>query len=170
LKRIKIGRISGAQGLHGEVKMYHDSGDEEALKRLSSIVLLSGEVETEVRIEDLRMQKRTPILKLEGIRDRNAAEALIGSEILVYQDEVRPEEDDAWLVLDLIGLEARIRSVDGDIAVGTIKNIIDNPAHDILEIECGEETRLLPFVDVFIQDVVCEAGYILIIPPEGWNS
>ena len=168
MKKIKIGRISGAQGLRGEVRLYHDSGDEEAIRRLTSLFLRKEDDETEARIEELRMHKRTPILKLEGVEGRDAAEALAGFDVYALDSEARPDEDGVWLVSDLVGLEVRAAAGPGEISVGTIKSIIDNPAHDILEIDNGDYVRLLPLVDVFVKEVLPEAGYIIIIPPEGW--
>ena len=85
----------------------HDSGDEEALRRLTFLFVDMGGSDKALRIEKLRMQKRTPILKLSGVDDRNAAEALIGRDVYADKDESRPCEEDAWLVSDLVGLEVR---------------------------------------------------------------
>ena len=169
MKKINIGRISGAQGLHGEVKLFHDSGDEDAIRRLSTLFLRNRETEEAFRIEWHRMHKRTPVFKLEGIDDRNAAESLIGRAVYTLENESRPDEDGAWLESDLVGLEVRIGSENGDgAAIGRIKGVIDNPAHDILEIEMDTGIRLLPFVDIFVDDVRPENGYIRIFPPPGW--
>ena len=171
MKKIKIGRISGAQGLHGEIKLFHDSGEEDAVRRLTSLFLRTGDTETAYRIEWLRIQKRTPVFKLEGIDDRNAAEALIGSNVYALEEESRPDGQDAWLVSDLIGLDVRFGGYEesGE-AVGKIEGIIDNPAHDILEIGIGGDIRLLPFVDVFVTEIRPDKGYIQIIPPKGWRD
>ena len=179
MKKIRIGRISGAQGLRGEVRLFHDSGDEGAIGRLTSLFLRSGGAETAFRIEWHRMQKRTPVFKLEGVDDRDAAEALVGSAVYTLEEESRPAGEGAWLESDLIGLEARIGAESNDGAEseavaaagrikGTVKGIIDNPAHDILQIEIDGVVRLLPFVDIFVTEVKPESGYIRIFPPSGW--
>ena len=170
MKAIKIGKISGAQGLRGEVKMYHDSGDNEALERLSSIFIPENGKPGEdglkkIRIESLRMHNRTPILRLEGVSDRNMAEALVGTEVYVDESEARPDEDDAFLASDLVGFEVYLKN---NSEIGTIKSIISNPAHDILEIETNRGTLLLPFVDVFVIKVDIKSSKIFIDPPENW--
>ena len=175
--KIKIGRVTGAQGLHGEIKLHHDSGDEEALRRLSFLFLHNESVAKTLCIESLRFQKRTPILKLAGINDRNAAEALAGFDVYADESESRPDEEGVWLASDLKGLEVRLvtesgAAVSGEAAAGKkryrVRGIIDNPAHDILEIETDKGTRLLPFVDVFVREIDTKTGYIAIMPPEGW--
>ena len=171
MKRIKIGRISGAQGLRGEVKIYHNSGDDKALERLTSLFLFVDGEYKQYRVEELRMHKRTPIFKLTGIDDRNTVEELIGIDVYADEEESRPVEDDSWLVTDLIGMEVRLSSDEENSTkpcVYRIKNIISNPAHDILEIETGSEIRMLPFIDVFVKEINTEEGFISIFPPEGW--
>ena len=178
----------GAQGLHGEVKLMHDSGDEEALRRLTSVFLDLDGSEKALHIEKLRMHKRTPILTLSGVSDRDAAEALIGYDVYADKSESRPDEEDAWLVSDLAGLEVRItpgapsapggagpgspcdgRGDDFDI-VGPfyIRDVKSNPAHDILEIETSKGVRLLPMIDLFVIEVDIQSGFIVIDPPAGW--
>ncbi|MCL2110715.1 MAG: ribosome maturation factor RimM [Clostridiales bacterium] len=177
MEKIKIGKISGAQGLRGEVKLYHDSGDEEALGRLSFIFLHDAEAESlfkAMQVDGLRMQRRTPILKLEGIDDRDAAEALIGMEVYADKEESRPREKGAFFVSELIGIEVRLSDEgtashgNGGDVIGRVVNVIRNPAHDILEIETDNGIRLLPFIDVFVREASVETGQITIVPPNGW--
>jgi len=113
------------------------------------------------------MQKRTPVLKLSGIEVRGEAEALRGAEVLAFLSESRPDEEDAWLVSDLVGLDVFHAEGEGG-ALGRIKSVIANPANDILEIETDKGVGLLPFVDTFVPRVDTTGRSIYIIPPEGW--
>jgi len=167
IQKIRIGRIAGAQGLRGEVRLYHDSGDEEAIRRVNVLFLSKDRISAEYRVEGLRMQKRTPILKLSGVGDRNAAEALIGAEAFVLLDEARPHEEGSWLVSDLAGLDVLLAEK-GGVSIGKVRGILDNPAHDLLEIETDRGLRLLPFIDAFVREVDVAGGRVLITPPEGW--
>lgn len=163
MEKIKIGRVSGAQGLRGEIKIYHDSGDEAAIRRITSLFLF----DESYTIENLRMHKRTPIIKLEGIEDRGAAEALIGAEVYALLGESRPTGEGEWLVSELVGLE--VRFLVGE-ERGEVAGIISNPAHDILEIKTSSGTRLLPLIDIFVLEIDPESGYILVSPPSGWSD
>jgi 16S rRNA processing protein RimM len=163
MKPIRIGRISGASGLKGEVKLYHESGDAESLSRATSLFLCNNQaLRTPVpyTILSLRVQGRTPILGLAGVSDRNAAEALIGSEVYVDEDLIRPTEEDAYLVSDLIGLP--VIDTEAGEEVGRVRGVVDNPAHDLLEVDRpGGGTLLIPLADVFIKEVDLTSGYIL---------
>ncbi|MDR1816385.1 MAG: ribosome maturation factor RimM [Clostridiales Family XIII bacterium] len=166
---IKIGRISGAAGLKGEVKLYHDSGDAEQAQRLMSFII-EGKT---YGIQRLRFQKKTPIVKLDGVDDRDAAEALVGREVWADEAALREamQDDGAFLVSDLVGC-AVTDAADGA-RLGTVTGVIDNPAHDILEIavpaEGAEDAAdgrgrkiLLPMVDVFVAEVNPAARFILV--------
>ena len=167
--------MTGAQGLRGEIKIYHDSGDEEALRRLSHVYLATNGCDgmrdakggVPYNIQEMRMHKRTPVIKLQGVDDRAAAEALTGVEVFADKEESRPKDEGEWLASELIGLEVRICGK----PIGRICGVIDNPAHDILEVERSDGTMphlLLPFIDIFVPEVKPEDGYIRIIPPNGW--
>jgi len=110
------------------------------------------------------MQKRTPIVKLEGINDRASAESLVDAGVYALLSESRPDGEDAWLVSELVGLEVYLETKE----IGCIKGVINNPAHDILEIETGGELKMLPLVDVFVQKVDTDEGAVYIMPPDGW--
>ncbi|MDR0874649.1 MAG: ribosome maturation factor RimM [Clostridiales Family XIII bacterium] len=163
MKQIKIGRIAGAAGLKGEVKLYHESGDAESLSRASTLFLCNNQaLRTMVpyNILSLRVHGRTPILGLSGVIDRSAAEALIGSEVYVDEDAIRPAEEDAYLVSDLIGLSV-IDTATGD-EIGLVQGIVDNPAHDLLEVaKGGGGILLIPMADVFIKEIDLTSGRIL---------
>ena len=123
--------------------------------------------EKEYPIEWLRMQKRTPILKISGVDDRASAEALTDSEVYALLSESRPNEEGVWLVSELVGLEV-FSDEAGRPAIGRIESVIDNPAHEILEIRTEGTSRLLPFIDAFVREVDTEGGRIVIVPPDGW--
>ena len=147
--------------------MFHDSGDDEALGRLSSLFLKNGEACTEYRIDWMRMQKRTPIIKLIGVDDRASAEALVEAKVYARIIESRPDEEGAWLASDLTGLSVLPDMADGA-ELGRVKSVISNPAHDILEIETEDGVKMLPLVDAFVTEVDIADGIIKITPPEGW--
>jgi 16S rRNA processing protein RimM len=60
-------------------------------------------------------------------------------------------------VSDLVGLEAL--EADTGVRVGRVTGVVDNPAHDLLEIETEDGKKfLLPMVDVFVPRVDIAAG------------
>ena len=105
------------------------------------------------------------IVRVDGVNDRAAAEALVGRELLVQGDD-RPElEDGEFHLLDLVGLEARLAET-GDV-VGTVSDLISG-GNDLLELKRPDGTTLLvPFVEAIVPEVHLEQGWLLLTPPSG---
>jgi len=177
VRQVRVGHIAGAAGLRGEVRFYHDSGDAEQLARIASgripVFIAPAEERGSAKalffIESMRYSGRVPILKFSGVDDRNAAEALTGLEVRIPEDRLRPEEADTYLVSDLIGLQVFANDLmDAGKVVGRVAAVIDNPAHDILEIETPDGRRaLLPMVDAYILDINLSARRLTVRIPEG---
>ena len=175
LELLRVARIGRAQGLKGEVTVRLYTDDPEWRFEPDS-VLYSQDGETEYIVEGSRTFKDRWILKLEGVDDRNAAEALNGVELY-------GEVDDA----DLIGLEARLVEGNGlglpaGQVVGKVVDVIDSPAQSLLKIrltepvvtgqnskgeDVVEKTALVPFVEALVPDIDLEEQYLTLDPPGG---
>jgi 16S rRNA processing protein RimM len=179
-ERLLIGKISGAFGIKGELKLFHYSGDSERLSHLSELrcVQEGGGGNRENRGPDsdraadgdrgadsgrdyklisIRMQRKTPILRLAGIDDRSGAEELLGAEVFAYRDELAPADGESFFVEDILGAAFSDRGR----RIGRVSDFIDNPAHGILEVETdGGEKLLVPLVDVFIKSLSIEKGEV----------
>ena len=80
-----------------------------------------------------------PLLKLEGLDSRTAAELLRGKEIQVSREEVGPLPEGEYLIDDLVGCEV----VDGPRSIGTVREVLLLPAADVLEVVRGQGAPLL---------------------------
>jgi 16S rRNA processing protein RimM len=94
---------------------------------------------------------------LEGVDDRNAAEALTGT--TVFAEPI--DDADALWVHDLIG--ATVLEKNG-IDRGTCVSVVSNPAADLLELESG---ALVPVTFVTDIDVSGGVPLVTIDPPDG---
>ncbi|MDR0357620.1 MAG: ribosome maturation factor RimM [Clostridiales Family XIII bacterium] len=162
--KINIGKISGVFGVKGELKLFHYSGERERIAGMKELFLHSDEGMRRMEVESLRYSGKTPILKLAGTDDRNAAESYIGAEVFVLFDRLVPPEEGRYYVADLIGL--RVEDERGEY-LGDAAEIIDNPAHDILRVTSADGDWMLPMVDVFVLSVDTEAGRIEVRVPDG---
>jgi 16S rRNA processing protein RimM len=117
-----------------------------------------------VTVKELRYYNQSPVLFLENVEDRNAAETLIKAILLVDADvEVLPEEPDAWYDHQLIGLKV-IR--DGS-QIGTVVRVDHLPAQDCLAVKTETDEVLLPFIKAFVPTVDVSKGEVIITPPGG---
>ena len=75
-----------------------------------------------------------PILRLEGVADRGAAESLRGSALLVDRAEAPVLGEDEWYAEDLEGCLV----ADGDRSLGRVRRLLALPSCDVLEVERGD--------------------------------
>ena len=100
--RLAIGYVVGVKGLRGQVRVESLSDRPDRFVRGAS-VYLDGEAEPR-RITDVEPTSRTFVLALEGIPDRDAAQALVGRYLEIDR---APLPADTYYWHDLIGVTAR---------------------------------------------------------------
>jgi len=121
------------------------------------------EVGTRVRVgeRDLAIVRRAGtatrvILRLEGCLDRDRAEALRGSELLVDRARAPALEPDEWWAEDLEGCTVH----DGSRTVGTVKRLLALPSCEVLEVAREGADLLVPLVADAVRRVDLEARTI----------
>jgi len=166
---LSVGKIVGVQGLQGELRVNPASDFPERFMAPGPRWLRSrkGGEPTEIQLKKGRQLpgKALFVVRFEGIDNRSAAEALVGQELLVSADD-RPElAEGEFHLLDLVGLEARLKA-DGP-AIGTVSDLISG-GNDLLEITTSDGRKLLiPFVKAIVPEVQLEKGWLLLTPPPG---
>jgi 16S rRNA processing protein RimM len=106
------------------------------------------------------------VIRLEACDSREAAEALVGQDLLVpISDRPRLARGEFHL-LDLVGLEARLLPA-GEL-LGRVTNLL-HAGNDLLEVELAENGRkiLVPFVKAIVPQVELGEGWIGLTPPPG---
>lgn len=161
MEKIKVGKIVNAVGLKGEVKVYNYS-DSSEIYEITPQMYVGTEL---LDIENVRLQKNMVILKLEGIDDRNAAEAAKGRDIFITEYDLPELEEGEYYVRDLIGMT--VEEQDGDV-LGKVTDVLQNTAQDVFEVarENGKQL-LIPRVDEFILDIDLDTRKIKVSLPEG---
>ncbi|MBR6443844.1 MAG: 16S rRNA processing protein RimM [Firmicutes bacterium] len=159
--RIKIGKVTGATGLKGEVRVYSYAESNDRFSRLAGVWL----EDDEYGIENVRFHKDMVILKLAGINDRNTAEKVKNRFVYMNEEDLEELPEGQYYVKDLIGLKAV--TVSGD-EIGTITDILQNTPQDIYEIEKKDGKKaLIPGVPDFLKKIDTENGVVVFDPAEG---
>ena len=156
---VLIGKVGSPVGIKGEVRITLYAQDSTNLKE-GKVLLLerAGKTESTV-IKRLRYQKDRPVVKLEGVDDRNAAEEIRGMEVSIYASDLDELPEGEHYVRDLIG--CRVIDTSGGAEVGILKDVIQNTAQSILEVERADgRSVLIPAVDAFLRGIDEEAGVI----------
>ena len=112
----------------------------------------------------MRWYNNLPVLFLDGVDDRSAAESLIKAILIVEQEvEQLPPEPDAWYDHQLVGLNV---FRDGQ-EIGSVVRVDHLPAQDLLVIKTLDKEVLLPFVKAFVPTVDVSNNRIDVTPPGG---
>lgn len=161
---VAIGRVGSAAGLKGEFRVNLYAADSENLKEGKVLLFrhVGGDsAELSAECERVRYQKDKPVLKVAGIDDRNAAEELRGLEVAIEADDLDELPEGEHYVRDLIGCKVVDIAGGGSAEIGVLKDVIQNTAQSVLEVETAEgRTVLIPAVDAFMRSIDEEAGLI----------
>lgn len=150
---LEVGRIGKPHGVKGDVFISFTSDVPQRQTPGAEFVIVSGGVEKTLVIENIRPQQDRFVAHFVGLNDRNDAEKLTNK--FLYAAPI--EDGDALWVHQLIG--SHVVDVNGE-PWGTCIGVLNNPAHDILEIEGGLLVPI-PFVES------CDGVTTVINPPEG---
>ena len=159
MEKIKIGTVVNAVALRGEVKVYHFSDYKERFEELEEVIVERKGKGKTYKIEKVRYQKDMAILKLKGVDDRNAAEALKEYDIFITEEDLRELPEDTFYVRDLIG--CKVFNAETGAEIGTMKDVLQNSAQDIYIIQtAGGKEAMIPAVGDFVDEVNIEEKYV----------
>ncbi|MBU2960589.1 ribosome maturation factor RimM [Citreicella sp. C3M06] len=161
---ICVGTISGAFGVHGEVRLKSFTADPEAIADYAPLTTEDGSRSFDVQIT--RPLKGGFAARLSGVRSKEDADALNGTQLFAPRDRLPSLPDDEYYHADLIGLTV----VDpGGVEIGTVKAVLNHGAADLLEliVPGASRTVLLPFTLAAVPTIDLAAGRIVADPPEG---
>lgn len=117
------------------------------------------------RVLEGKVHGQTLLARLEGVDDRDAAEALKGLDVAVDRSEFPETGEDEYYWDDLIGLE--VVNTEG-VTLGKVEGLLETGAHDVLRL-AGERERLIPFVEAFVREVDLNGKRILVEWGADWD-
>jgi 16S rRNA processing protein RimM len=145
---LPAGRVGRPHGLDGS---FYVTGASPRLLSVGTVVALAG--------RDAAITRRSgtdehPILRLEGVADRGAAQALRGLELTVQAPRAPVLEEGEWWAHELEGCEV----FGAQRLLGTVARMIELPSCEALEVSPpeGGETLLVPMVKDAIRGVEIE--------------
>ncbi len=155
---IRVGHILGAQGIKGWVKVYSHTSPRENIVNYGPWLLERDGRRDWVDVSG-RLQGRHVVAKLDGIDERNQAEALAGCEIYIDARQLPrlPAGDYYWS--DLIGLEVETLRAE---PLGVIESMLETGADDVMVL-AGDRERLIPFViDEIVREIDLDARRMVV--------
>ncbi|KUH85229.1 MULTISPECIES: ribosome maturation factor RimM [unclassified Mycobacterium] len=163
-----VGRIVKAHGITGEVVVDVRTDDPDA--RFAPGASLRGRptkggAERDYVVESARAHGGRLLVRLNGVADRDAADALRGTLFVVDSGELPPIEDpDEYYDHQLEGLHVRTAAGDD---IGTVAEVLHTAAGELLAVRSAEREVLIPFVSAIVTSVSLTEQLIEIDPPEG---
>ncbi len=162
VKRILIGQIGPAHGVRGDVLVHSYAAVPEDI---ASYAALTNQAGTRTfRIASLKHAGQRLVARLEGITDRNAAEALRGTELYIDRALLPAAAAGEWYHADLIGLTV---VDDAGVTWGAVKDVANYGAGDLLEIapSDGGDTELVPFTNDYVPAIDMAAARVVVFRP-----
>jgi 16S rRNA processing protein RimM len=149
---LQAGRIGRAHGLDGS---FYVTAPRPRLLAVGTNVTVAGRRTAIVRRAGT---EERPIVRLEDIEDRAAAEALRGVALMVEQLEAPALGEGEWWAHELEGCAV----VDSERLIGTVSRLIELPSCEALEVrrEQGGEPLLVPMVKDAIRRMAVDEGRI----------
>ncbi|MGW2203590.1 ribosome maturation factor RimM [Streptomyces sp. NPDC001774] len=164
--QLVVARVGRAHGIKGEVTVEVRT-DEPELRLSPGAVLLTDPASAgPLTIETGRVHSGRLLVRFEGVRDRNGAEALRNTLLIADVDpDERPEEDDEYYDHQLMDLDVVL--ADGT-EIGRITEISHLPSQDLFIVERPDGTELMiPFVEEIVTEIDLERQRAVIDPPPG---
>ena len=180
---VEVGRVLDAWGIKGWVKLLPHSGDPQTLLQAKSWFLQTPEARfrpgftafkgaVSVAIDECRWHSDVVVAKIEGLDDRNGAEALKGARIFLPRSAFPPPADDEYYWVDLIGLDVINRQGQ---SLGQVRDLMSTGPNSVLVLayeataEDGSVVpaeRMIPFVSAYVDAVDLPARRITV----DWQS
>ena len=166
-----VGRVAKAHGITGEVVVEVRTDDPDS--RFAPGIILRAKRSGDrgagrgYVVEAVRAHGNRLLVRLAGIADRDSADALRGSVLVIDSDDLPPIDDpDEYYDHQLEGL--RVQTTSGQ-AIGTVAEVLHTAAGELLAVKrAGEHKELLvPFVSAIVTSVSLDDHMVEIDPPDG---
>lgn len=172
---VEVGRIVGAWGVKGWVRVQPHSADPEALFSSKRWYLLPTERGVAsfsgsalLRVREAKEHSGSVVASVHDLQDRDAAEALRGARIFVARSSFPTPASDEYYWVDLMGLAVVNRE---GVALGDVTDLLSTGPQTVLVLtypsvapdgstKPGE--RMIPFVSAYVDKVDLAARQILV--------
>ncbi|HEY4772445.1 MAG TPA: ribosome maturation factor RimM [Steroidobacteraceae bacterium] len=157
---LELGRIRRPHGVKGGLHVESFTEPLEALLDYRSWTLCRGAERVQHLLEEGRLQGRELVVRLRGIADRRAAQALVGMRIEVARSELPPPAAREYYRADLVGLAVSNR--DG-VDFGVLAHFVESAAGAMMVIRDAAKTeRWVPASPEYLWAVDLAAGRIVV--------
>lgn len=163
---VTIGKCVKPHGLKGEIRVKVITDFPERFEQTEKVFAHSQKDPVRaLTIESVRENPGGFLIRFQGFDSLTKAESLRGLFLAVPEDELVELEDDEFWHWQLEGLD--VFSTDGS-PLGTLKEVVQSPAHDLYLVESldGTQTHWVPAVQQYVPTIDLENKRIVVILPD----
>jgi 16S rRNA processing protein RimM len=163
--RICLGVMVGAHGLRGLVKVKSFTADPADVAAYGPVSDESGRRQWRLAVTGPAPGKSADVVlaRVEGVQDREAAQALHGVRLYVARSALPAPEAEEFYHADLIGLS--VEDAAGQ-RLGTVRGVENHGAGDVLAVERPDGRELLlPFTKAAVPLIDFAGGRLVAEPP-----
>lgn len=163
---ISVARITKTRGLRGEVKAELLTDFPHRFTNMLDLWVQRPEGQLlRVRLENHWFHQDRIILKFAGYDTIDQAAALVGSLVMVSENELVTLPEDTFFQFDLIGCQVRL--TDGA-TLGRVVEVVETGGTPLLMVQHDSDSEyLIPFAKDICPHVDVAAKQIIVDPPEG---
>jgi 16S rRNA processing protein RimM len=159
-ERLCIGVVAGVHGVRGALRIKAFTADPADLTSYGALTTEAGQT---WRLKGASVDPKGVVTaKIDGVEDRNQAEALKGTKLYIERGALPEAEEDEFYIADLIGLPAESPT---GVPLGTIKAVYNFGAGDVVEVSGEQGEILVPFTLKAVPVVDVKARRVVIDPP-----
>ena len=159
---IAVGRIIGAFGVRGQVKVVPTGRSPERFRQLERLYV--GETHDRYEIEHCRVRGTEALLKLNGIDTREAAVAQRYVYVYVPESEAIELPPGEYFVHQIVGLQ--VHTTAGE-HLGTVEEVLSTGANDVYVVPGPRGEVLIPALKTVIRTIDLAAGQLIVELPPG---
>ncbi|MFJ2031365.1 ribosome maturation factor RimM [Streptosporangium sp. NPDC087985] len=163
--QLVIGRIGRPHGLRGDVSVEVRTDDPERRFAPGTAVVTDPASAGPLVVESRRWHSGVLLVRFEGVDDRNRAEELRGTTLVIDSADIPPPDDpDEFYDHQLIGLT--VVTPDGE-QVGEVSDVLHH-GQDLLVVRRGGGTEVyVPFVKALVPVIDLDRGILVVDGPAG---
>lgn len=150
-KLVAVAEVARPHGVRGELRLRLFNESSDLLLRKPRVWLRAADGATrEIKLRAARPVAKALLVEINGVGDRDAAEALRGAEVLVRRDDFPEPDEGEFYACDLEGA----RVVLAGETIGEVARIASYPTCDVLVVtRAGGATLEVPLTDAFVGEV-----------------
>jgi 16S rRNA processing protein RimM len=165
---LSMGKIVGAHGIKGVLKVFSYAESITSFKSGSSIIMVMDGLEKSFKIEWVKPHGKTILMALKGVSNRNQAEVLCGAELFIDRRSLEALAKGTWYWSDLIGLSVYTMEA---VYVGRVTSIMRTGSNDVYVVTSDQGGKpveiLIPALEWVVREINVDEKRMRVDLPEG---